>query len=163
MGKKCPLRTVAPAVKLTEKSGKSKATESSQGRVQSWWRPSCAWEARVECGWQGKVARKFKILPWGKNNNNQYHKNLLEVLPSKYHRWGFCWVYKSHLRSKLSHRKKELRPRQRNDYRNIINITFISDIVLRMVAISTFNKGNGWCWKYIKRLWLFWRLSGSES
>ena len=25
-----------------------------------------------------------------------------------------------------------------------------------MVAISTFNKGNDWCWKYIKRWWLFW-------
>ena len=36
----------------------------------------------------------MKNLQWDKNNNNtnQHHKNLLEVLPSKYHRWEFCWV-----------------------------------------------------------------------
>ena len=51
---------------VTKKPGKRKATESSQGRAQSWWRPSRAWEARVECRWQGKVARKCKNLQWGK-------------------------------------------------------------------------------------------------
>ena len=38
---------------VTEKPGKSKATESSQGRAQSWWRHSRACEAR-------KVARKHE-------------------------------------------------------------------------------------------------------
>ena len=45
---------------------------------------------------------------------------------------------------------------KKNGYRSVIDITFISDIVLHMVLISTFNKGNGWCWKYIKRWWIFW-------
>ena len=53
MGKKCPLKTVALAV-----DEKEKAIESSQGRAQSWWRPSQVWEARVECRWHGKVAWK---------------------------------------------------------------------------------------------------------
>ena len=55
---------------VTQKPGKSKATESSQGRAQSWWRPSRAWEAWVECQWQGKVARKCKSLQWGKQHQS---------------------------------------------------------------------------------------------
>ena len=51
---------------VTKKPGKSKANESSQGRAQSWWRPSRVWEARVECRWQGEVSRKCKNLQWGK-------------------------------------------------------------------------------------------------
>ena len=51
---------------VTKKPGKSKANESSQGRAQSWWRPSRVWEARVECRWQGKVSRKCKNLQCGK-------------------------------------------------------------------------------------------------
>ena len=47
---------------VTEKPDKSKATESNQGIAQSWWRPSRVWQARVECRWQGKVARKRKNL-----------------------------------------------------------------------------------------------------
>ena len=43
-----------------------------------------------------------------------------------------------------------------NWFRSVINITSISDIVLHMVKISTFNKNNGWCWRHIKRWWLFW-------
>ena len=42
----------------------------------------------------------------------------------------------------------------KNDYRSVIDITFMSDIVLHIVAISTFNKvnkDNGWCWRHIKR------------
>ena len=34
-------------------------------------------------------------------------------------------------------------PLNKSDYRNVINITFISNIVLHMVLISTFNKDNG--------------------
>ena len=34
-------------------------------------------------------------------------------------------------------------PIKKKDYRSVIDITFISDIVFHMVAISTFNKGNG--------------------
>ena len=45
--------------------------KSSQGRAQSWWRPSRAREAKVESRWHEKVARKRK------NNNNQHHKNSL--------------------------------------------------------------------------------------
>ena len=37
VGKKCPLQTVALAV-----DEKAKAIKSSQGRAQSWWRPSRA-------------------------------------------------------------------------------------------------------------------------
>ena len=37
MGKRCPLKTVALAV-----DEKEKAIKSSQGRAQSWWRPSRA-------------------------------------------------------------------------------------------------------------------------
>ena len=52
-------------------------------------------------------------------------KTSLEVLPSKkYHRWEFLTVKK-------------------NDYRSDISITFISNIVLHLVVISTFNKNNG--------------------
>ena len=75
---------------VTEKPGKSKANRSSQVRAHSWCRTSRAWEARVECRWQEKVARKCKNLQRGKNNNNQHRKNLVEVLPSKYHHWEFC-------------------------------------------------------------------------
>ena len=28
-------------------------------------------------------------------------------------------------------------------------------MVFHMVTISTYNKDNGWCWKYIKRWWIF--------
>ena len=34
-------------------------------------------------------------------------------------------------------------PIEKNDDRSVINITFISDIVLHMVVIFTFNKDNG--------------------
>ena len=73
MGKKCPLKTVALAVDEKEKSVKS-----SQGRAQSWWRPSHSWEAKVECQWHGKVAWKRsqeqqqnEDQKW---NDNQHHK-----------------------------------------------------------------------------------------
>ena len=63
MGKKCPLKNRSAYGKtVTEKPGKSKATESSQGRAQSWWRHSRTGEARVEFQWQGKVAQKCKNL-----------------------------------------------------------------------------------------------------
>ena len=51
---------------VTEKPSKTKAAKSSQGRAQSWWRLSRAWEARVWCRWQEKVARKRKNLWWDK-------------------------------------------------------------------------------------------------
>ena len=47
---------------------KAKAIESNQGRAQSWWRPSRAWEATVECRWHGKVA--WKLM----KNNNKWRK-----------------------------------------------------------------------------------------
>ena len=59
---------------VTKKPGKSKANESSQGRAQSGWRPSRFWEARVQCRWQGKVARKCKNLQWGKTTTNNITK-----------------------------------------------------------------------------------------
>ena len=96
VGKKCPLKTVALLV-----DEKEKAIESSRGRAQSWWRPSPVWEARVECRWHGKVAwtsnedttpKKWKTSTNIKNK--QQHKNLLGVLPSKYHLWEFlAWLY----------------------------------------------------------------------
>ena len=39
--------------------------------------------------------------------------------------------------------------------RSVISITLISNIVLHLVAISIFNKDNYWCWRHIKRYWLF--------
>ena len=59
------------------------------------------------------------------NNNNQHHKNLNGGSPKQSNITGnFC------------------PPIKKNDYRSAINISFISDIVLHMVAISTFNKDN---------------------
>ena len=77
MGKKCPLKTIVLAV-----DEKEKAIKSSWGRAQSWWRPSRAWVARVECWWHGKVPWKMKWRTTTKWNDNQHHKNLLEVLPT---------------------------------------------------------------------------------
>ena len=66
--------------------------------------------------------------------DNQYHKNLLGGSPKQSTITGSFWL------SIL-----------KNDYRSVISITFISDIVLHIVSISTFNKDNGWCWRHIKR------------
>ena len=44
---------------------------------------------------------------------------------------------------------------KKNDYRSVISITFLSDIVFHLVAISILNKSNEWCWRYIKRWWIF--------
>ena len=52
-------------------------------------------------------------------------KTSLEVLPSKVTSLG-VFVFQV-----------------KNDYRSVINITFTSNIVLRMVEVSTFNKDNG--------------------
>ena len=68
---------------------KEKAIKSSWGRAQSWWRPWRAWVARVECRWHGKRPWKTKWRTTLKWNDNKHHKNLLEVLPSNYHRWEF--------------------------------------------------------------------------
>ena len=60
------------------------------------------------------------------NNYNQHHKNITEGSPKQSNIVeSFC------------------PPIKKNDYRSVINITFTSDIVLHMVAISTFNKDNG--------------------
>ena len=63
------------------------------------------------------------------NNKNQHDKYLLEVLPSTVPSLGVFWSSKA--------------PIKKNDYRSVTDITFISDIVFHMVAISTFDKGNG--------------------
>ena len=60
---------------------------------------------------------------WMNNNNN---KNLPGGSPKQSTIAGSFW---------LSIKK--------NDYRSVISITFISDIVFHMVAISTCNKGDG--------------------
>ena len=65
VGEKCPLKTVVHGV-----DEKEKAIKSSQGRGQSWWRPSQAWEARVECQWHGKVAWKWNE----EQQQNEDHK-----------------------------------------------------------------------------------------
>ena len=65
MGEKCPLKTVVHGA-----DEKEKAIKSSQGRGQSWWRPSQAWEARVECQWHGKVAWKWNE----EQQQNEDHK-----------------------------------------------------------------------------------------
>ena len=43
---------------------------------------------------------------------------------------------------------------KKNDYRSVIIIAFISNIIYHMLVISIFNKNDGWCWRYIKR-WVF--------
>ena len=78
-----------------------------------------------------KNNNEMKIKNEMKNNN--ITKTSLEVLPSKVTSLG---VFVLQLK---------------NDYRIVINITFIYDIVFYMVVISTFNKDNGWCWGHIKR------------
>ena len=62
-------------------------------------------------------------------NNNQHHKNLLEFLQSLQHHWEFLLTLQK-------------APITKNDYRNVIDITFRSDAVPNMVAILTCNKGN---------------------
>ena len=52
----------ARAKNITKNPGKQESNQSSQGRAQNWWSPSRVLEARVECHWQGKVARKCKNL-----------------------------------------------------------------------------------------------------
>ena len=67
-----------------------------------------------------KIKNEMKI-----KNDNHYHKNLLG--PSKVPSLAVF----------------EFRFLKKNDYRSVTSINFISDIVLHMVAISTFNKDNG--------------------
>ena len=63
VGKECKVKNTCGEKMPTQNRSargrwKKKAIESSQGRAQSWWRPSRVWEARVECRWHGKVAWK---------------------------------------------------------------------------------------------------------
>ena len=56
--------------------------------------------------------------------------------------------YEGPLRSKTGRGEKAIKRskaliKNLKDYRSIIDITFISDVVSRMVAISTSNKNNG--------------------
>ena len=56
--------------------------------------------------------------------------------------------YEGPLRSKTGRGEKAIKRskaliKKKKDYRSIIDITFISDVVSRMVAISTSNKNNG--------------------
>ena len=110
--KKCLLKNVALAVKLLRKSkAKSKATESSQGRAQSWWTSSRVSEARVQCRWQGNVAWKLKNVQCGKTaTKTNIIKTSWRFPQAKYHCWEFCWF---HLRSKLSHLKRTKAPLKR--------------------------------------------------
>ena len=103
VGKKCSLKTVALTVDENEKP-----IESSQGRAQSWWKPSRVWEAKVECRWHGKVDWKSiedtTSTKWKTSTNEDKWKTTTtttttqwrstsqkppEVLPSKYHRCEF--------------------------------------------------------------------------
>ena len=59
-------------------------------------------------------------------NDNQHHKNLTGGSPKQSNTAGsFC------------------PPVKKNDFRSVISIILISDIVLHMVLISIFNKNNG--------------------
>ena len=121
---------------VTKEPGKSKATKNSQDRAKSWWRPSRAWEARMECRWQGKVAPKSKSFQWGRQQTTNITKTS----------WRFFLANKKR-------REKWLRYLFKKNG-SVIDITFISDIVPHMVMISTCNKSNSWCSKHIKRRWL---------
>ena len=60
------------------------------------------------------------------NNYNQHHKNLTGGSLKQSNITGsFC------------------PPIKKNDYSSVINIAFVSDIVLHVVSILTFNKDNG--------------------
>ena len=65
--------------------------------------------------------QKMKI----KNEQQQQHKNLTGGSPKKVTSLGVFDFFK------------------KNYYRSIISITLASNIVLHMLAISTFNKDNG--------------------
>ena len=72
------------------------------------------------------------------NNYNLHHKNSEKLTPKQNNIAGsFCL------------------PIKKNDYSSAIDITFISNIVLHVVAISTFNKDNDWCGGQIKQWWVF--------
>ena len=74
------------------------------------------------------------------NNNNQHHKNFLQVLPSKKPSLG-VFGHLRHLLKKLAGSFWSSKaPIKKDDYRSVIDISFISDIVPRIVAISTSNK-----------------------
>ena len=61
--------------------------------------------------------------------NKQHHKNLPGVSPKqKHHHWEFLLSW---------------RLIKKNDYKSVISITFISDIVFHLAAILTLNKSNG--------------------
>ena len=62
------------------------------------------------------------------NEEQQQQEPPWRFSQAKYHRWGF-------LLSWLLIKK--------NDYRSVISIAVISDIIFHMVAISTCNKGDG--------------------
>ena len=74
------------------------------------------------------------------NNNNQHHKNFLQVRPSKKPSLG-VFGHLRHLLKKLAGSFWSSKaPIKKDDYRSVIDISFISDIVPRIVAISTSNK-----------------------
>ena len=142
--KRLRVKTVALAVKLWWKS----LAKVKQPKV-----------ARVELRASGGVHRPEK-LGWSaggmekqprKTTSTNITKSSWSFSQTKYHRWEFCWV---RLRSKLSHQKRT-NDSIKNDYRSVINIIFTSNIVLHIIAISIFNKDNGWCRKRIKR-WFWW-------
>ena len=59
-------------------------------------------------------------------DQQQQQKPPQRISQAKYHRWEFLTF-----------------DFKKNDYRSVIGITFVSNIVLHMVVISTFNKDNG--------------------
>ena len=95
VGKKCPLKTIALVV-----DEKEKAIKSSQGRAQSWWRPSQAWEARVECWWHGILAWKWMKIQQQRTSTNEdrttkwtkSQKPPRRFSQAKHHCWEF-WTF----------------------------------------------------------------------
>ena len=142
---------------VTKMPDKSKATESIHGRAQSWWRPSRAWEARVECWWQGRVARKCKSLQWGKQQQQQQQPTSQKppggspkqsTIAASF--FEFTKVAKEVNLAKGNSHQKRAKTSLKKWLRKCYDITFIPDIFLYIVTISTFNKHHGWCWKHIK-------------
>ena len=74
MGIKRPLKTIAFAV-----DEKEKAIKSNWGRAQSWWRPSRASVARVECRLHGKV-------DWKRNEEQQQNEMTTNITKTS---WKF--------------------------------------------------------------------------
>ena len=171
VGKKRPLKTVALAVRRYRNGWKWKCRKLLCDVLGWKYKMGCKnpsnspqkgerWCRKANEMWMKKI-NKMKIqqqnemkwrskMKWRSRNENEDQKWKTKIqqhlkkpprrfFQAKYHRWEF-----------LAFRFKK------NDYRSVVDTAVIPDIVVYLVSISTFNKSNGWCWKYIKQWLIFW-------